>query len=331
MTNQQQQASQLLLLAEQQEMNHQTLQQAAAFYPLHPATSEWVNSFRQLLLFGGCLLIALALIFFIAYNWPLMHHYGKFAVAMGTIVLFAATAIGSLHYKKQQHTTIYQASLFAASLCTGGLLALIGQTYQTGADIWQLFAVWSLLMLPFVILSYSRACWLLWYLVFNLALWRYLSAEWWFFLFSVIESELPLLIFSIANLLMLLFFQFILPRTGVTQVRLLVRIAALTLLFPLTMEAMMDWWRSYSHHYTLLLFITITAGLAWFYYKKVHDIAIVGLIAFASIAVVTSGLAKLFNHADIFFQANLLALFVIGSSAAVTIWLKKQFKEHRYD
>ena len=34
----------------------------------------------------------------------------------------------------------------------GGLFALVGQTYQTGADLWQLFAVWTLCQLPFLLL-----------------------------------------------------------------------------------------------------------------------------------------------------------------------------------
>ena len=33
-------------------------------------------------------------------------------------------------------------------LITGGLFASIGQTYQTGADPWQLFALWAALGLP---------------------------------------------------------------------------------------------------------------------------------------------------------------------------------------
>ncbi|MDX3772506.1 DUF2157 domain-containing protein [Chromatiaceae bacterium AAb-1] len=330
MDTQQQQAAQLLLLAEQQVISQQTLRQAAVSYPLFPSTADWLRHFRQLLLFGGCLLIALALMFFIAYNWPLLHHYGKFALAMAAIVLCAASAVISLYYVKQPDNAIYRAALFGASLSTGALLALIGQTYQTGADIWQLFAAWCLLMLPFVLLSHSRASWLLWYLVFNLALWRYMSAEMRFAVFSVIENRPQLLIFSGCNLLLLLIFQFVLPKTGVVAVSLPVRTAALVLLCPLTLAAMADWWHSDSDRYMLLLFIAVAAGLGLLYHRLIKDAAIVGLTAFAAIAVATSGLAKLFNTTDTFVQANLLALFVIGSSAAVTIWLKKQLKGQQH-
>ena len=41
---------------------------------------------------------------------------------------------------------------FVVSVLIGGLFALVGQTYQTGADVWQLFAVWTLCQLPFLLL-----------------------------------------------------------------------------------------------------------------------------------------------------------------------------------
>ena len=44
-----------------------------------------------------------------------------------------------------------KAALLAAALLTGGLLALIGQTYQTGADTFELFATWAALILPWVL------------------------------------------------------------------------------------------------------------------------------------------------------------------------------------
>ncbi len=41
-----------------------------------------------------------------------------------------------------------KAALLLATLLLGVFLALFGQTYQTGADPWQLFANWALLILP---------------------------------------------------------------------------------------------------------------------------------------------------------------------------------------
>ena len=53
----------------------------------------------------------------------------------------------------------------AALLATGALFAYFGQTYQTGADPWQLFALWALLTLPLALAARSDALWLPWCLV----------------------------------------------------------------------------------------------------------------------------------------------------------------------
>ncbi len=60
-------------------------------------------------------------------------------------------------------------TLLAASLFVGGLLALIGQTYQTGADTFELFAAWAVLILPWVLVGRLAALWLVWLGLLNAA------------------------------------------------------------------------------------------------------------------------------------------------------------------
>ena len=58
---------------------------------------------------------------------------------------------------------------FVVSVLIGGLFALVGQTYQTGADVWQLFAVWTLCQLPFLLLFPNVASALLFAATVNVA------------------------------------------------------------------------------------------------------------------------------------------------------------------
>ena len=58
---------------------------------------------------------------------------------------------------------------FVVSILIGGLFALVGQTYQTGADVWQLFAVWTLCQLPFLLLFPNVASALLFAATANVA------------------------------------------------------------------------------------------------------------------------------------------------------------------
>jgi uncharacterized membrane protein len=55
--------------------------------------------------------------------------------------------------------------LLLATLLLGALLAFIGQTYQTGADPWQLFAIWAVLALAWLLAARSDGLWVLWVII----------------------------------------------------------------------------------------------------------------------------------------------------------------------
>ena len=96
------------------------------------------------------------------------------------------------------------ALLALAGILLGALLALLGQTYQTGADTWELFAWWALLLLPWALAAASQAVWLLWALVTNVALVLWLgehALSWWLILGG---PEVASLIVAAWNLLLLL-------------------------------------------------------------------------------------------------------------------------------
>jgi uncharacterized membrane protein len=63
--------------------------------------------------------------------------------------------------------------LLLLSLLTGALLALAGQVYQTGADTFELFAWWALLILPWVLVGRFSPLWLVWLALVNVALFLY--------------------------------------------------------------------------------------------------------------------------------------------------------------
>jgi len=114
---------------------------------------------------GAILSLAAGVVFFVAANWSEIEVFGRF----GLLELLLA-ACGILALLKPPPAFAGRAALFLAFVTTGALLALFGQTYQTGADVHELFVSWALLGLPIVLLtgwSVSSAAWLL---VFDLAL-----------------------------------------------------------------------------------------------------------------------------------------------------------------
>jgi uncharacterized membrane protein len=59
--------------------------------------------------------------------------------------------------------------LLAASVLIGVFLAVYGQVYQTGADAYELFTGWCLLILPWVVISRFGAHWVFWLAILDTA------------------------------------------------------------------------------------------------------------------------------------------------------------------
>lgn len=144
---------------------------AFALAGVTPDGAAWQRFIAALLLWLGAVLIAAGVIFFFAYNWQALGRFAKFGLLEG---VFVAAAAAAWYYGLQK--TAGQASLLLAALLTGALLALIGQTYQTGADPYQLFAVWALLILPWVAVSRMPALWLVLIALIDLAIVLYFQA-----------------------------------------------------------------------------------------------------------------------------------------------------------
>jgi uncharacterized membrane protein len=109
---------------------------------------------------AGC--TGLGLIFWVAANWSLLSRFGQFAL-LQTLVL--APCAGLAAYGRGR-----AALGLLALAATGGLFACFGQTYQTGADPWQLFAVWASLALPLACLARADTVWAAWALIVLVAI-----------------------------------------------------------------------------------------------------------------------------------------------------------------
>ncbi|MBS0441389.1 MAG: DUF2157 domain-containing protein [Proteobacteria bacterium] len=110
-------------------------------------------------------LLGLGLIFWIAANWETLGRFGRFAVLQGAIVAMGLGALARPAWRAPLALVVL--------LATGALFAYFGQTYQTGADPWQLFALWAALALPLALAVRSDLLWAPWTLIafVAIALW----------------------------------------------------------------------------------------------------------------------------------------------------------------
>ena len=146
---------------------------AATHLEVYPSKRSWLAFFDKALLIIGIVALVLSLVFFVAFNWQHMGKMGRFALVEAglviSIVLYVALSF------RRRFRLIRQLLLLIASVITGSLLALFGQVYQTGADTWQLFFGWAVLITPWVVIARFPALWLLWLGLINAGLILYLD------------------------------------------------------------------------------------------------------------------------------------------------------------
>jgi uncharacterized membrane protein len=143
------------------------LERALRLAVASPARPSWRRFLSAVLLGFGSLLLLSGVIYFFAYNWAALHRFGKLGLLLGAILAACIAA-----WRLGEGLAGQFALLFAAVL-VGPLLAVYGQAYQTGADPYELFLGWSLLVLPWVALARFGPLWLLLILLVDTALCLY--------------------------------------------------------------------------------------------------------------------------------------------------------------
>lgn len=130
-----------------------------------PDTSAWRAFAATLLRAAGLGALGAGILFFVAANWQDYGVLGRFVLLQGALLASVVVALW-----KPPPQPLGQSALVLATLLTGALLALFGQSYQTGADVHELFFTWALLALPFALAGLSGALWAVWWSVLNVGL-----------------------------------------------------------------------------------------------------------------------------------------------------------------
>lgn len=305
--------------------------QALELAGIHPKASQWHRFIEQMLLWCGVISLGASLIFFLAYNWQSMGRFAKFALAE-VAVLGAMLAC----WKLGLESTAGKASLFIASLFTGGLLALVGQTYQTGADTYELFRAWAIATLVWVLLARLGALHLFWLGLVNLSALLYFQTFGGFFglLFS---SSSQLWTLFILNAVALIAWETLRWR-GVLhlQERWSARVLA-TVVGVLVTMLVLDAIFSHDDGYRLLANLSNVLAIAtyavwawltmWVYRRKVKDLFVLAGWVLSLIITTNAFLTRLVvNHMESV-GFLMVSLMIIGSSALGGMWLKKVMKE----
>ena len=135
-----------------------------------PSDREWVYFLQRIFLWSGAIGITTAIGFFIAFNWSFVGRFTNFA-SLQLCILGGMWLL----WKQKERNTASKVCLTVLSILVGITLAFFGQTYQTGADPWQLFASWALMITPWVFISRFPLLWIFWIALINLTCFQYES------------------------------------------------------------------------------------------------------------------------------------------------------------
>lgn len=127
-----------------------------------PTAASWARFARSRLLLVGAVLTAVGVVFFVAANWAALGPFVRMGLVAGAMaVATAAAAVLGLD------TLGGRTAALLAGLLFGPLAALYGQTYQTGADAWSLFATWALVTAVYALGSRFIGAWVLALVLFH--------------------------------------------------------------------------------------------------------------------------------------------------------------------
>lgn len=298
-----------------------------------PAKEDWFSFISQFLMWAGAVAIAVGMIFFFAFNWDAMGRFAKFAL-LEAIMLVAAF----IYARLDCHRTSSTVALLGMALLTGALLALTGQTYQTGADPWQLFAVWAALITPWAAIGRSSTLWILWIGLVNLSIMLYLNTFRGMFGFLFREEEW-LWIFLAVNTAFLAFFE-VLACLGSQQNvsdknaktialsvaldnRQAAQVSALIAGVTVTWLAIIAIFDSHDTAWGFPVYVAWMAAVFYLYRYKVLDLVLLSGCVLSGILVVTFSLGWMLEDVLDDGAFLLISMAIIGLSAAGGIWLKK--------
>jgi uncharacterized membrane protein len=275
----------------------------------------------QVLAASGATALVLGLIFMIAFNWEGLPSFAKFGLIQS---LIAILALGALW--RGLGTTIGKGLLVMAIGCIGPLLAVFGQTYQTGADVWQLFFSWALLGLIWAFASRSAGGWLLWIILAQAALWLRFHTYFDLSLFRIGSVPLWAAVGAV-NGALLVAWELAADRYQWLTGRFAPRLIAGVLVFALTVATVyaiatsMDF---ESEHPMLGWICAMLAGYLW-YARGQRDIVITTFCWVSTATVVLALVIRLLIKADPILAVFAGFIALLGSLVIGVKWLRKNF------
>lgn len=261
-------------------------------------------------------LLSFAVINWVAANWSNLSTDTRLVLVQLIFTLSILIAfLACWRYKKLADYTIQ----FAA-LATGALLALIGQIYQTGADVWLLFALWAVLITPWMVLLRTIFITLLWALLINITIILYVSSSpvlmLWLF-----DNNLLLIIVNTVLLVAVLCLQKFMQDDW-RLLRKVFAIAALSFLFLYVLQNQFEGFNSPQLLIYLLSSVALVLTYIWFT-KVIPDLLIISAVFLTAIGIFSLLVLQL---SEDILGILLIAVFIVIATFLASLKLLKLWR-----
>lgn len=314
--------NELINLIENNVVTAENLDSAVSLANITPSSARWLSFLSQLCLWIGSTALGLSVLFFIAFNWLEFGRFAKFALVEISLV---AAVVCYLFFKATP--LLAKASITVASILVGVLLALFGQTYQTGADPWQLFVIWACLILPWAMTARFSVLWLICLVLCNTSFALYVDVHN-RHLIELFWQDAGLWGLFAINLLSLIIWQLASQKMKWLQDGFSERIIAVTVAVFITILALISVENTSMLNNLALPIWALCMGLAcWVYRYKTIDLFMLAIGCLSGIIVVVGlCVSLLFNSGDIVGAFLLLTIIVVGLGAVAAKWLNSLHK-----
>ncbi|MBK9990863.1 MAG: DUF2157 domain-containing protein [Verrucomicrobia bacterium] len=314
--------SDILDWVDQGRIPNDKLRDALSVAEVLPQADDWRRFLDRMFLFMGVVLLAAGVIFFFAFNWQGLGRFAKFALA--EVPIIAALAVV---WRLGVDSIAGKATLLFVSLLTGALLALVGQTYQTGADTVELFAVWAVAILPWVLVARFPALWIVWLALVNvaasLALMTFRNR--WSIVYT--PDKLMWVLFELNTVALIIWECLAVAGLKWLRERWSVRIIATAsggLITALAFEDIVD--GRYTSHWGWPLWLGWIFAAYFAYRHWIRDVYVLAVGVLSVIVIIATLIVNSMGSADAGLFL-LVGLLIIGLSAAGGYWLKQVAKE----
>lgn len=313
-------------------------QQILIFCGVRPDILGWRRFLTLFLSLLGFLALVAGVIFFIAWNWAAMPKMVKFAL-VELLIIALAVVVWWRWYDR-----VSRAALLALGLSFGGLFALYGQIYQTGADSWELFRAWTLVLLPLALIGRQNALWFCTWVIANLAFQLYYASR----AISLFDdvmlthfswlADTTLYVYFALQAILLVLREFLAERAAKKNSyswlarRWLPRMMAAYLLMTITpaaAEAVSYWGSEYASKLSLLIWAATLLGGYFYYHYRRPDLCVLTLGVISVMLVGCAVIMQLFDRSwdvgTLFAAGCLMALWLAGGGALLLHWRRKLY------